>query len=130
MAQTLLVVEDDEAARLLYSEEFKELGLKVLTAENGMRALEILEREPVDVVMTDLRMPEVGGIEMIPYLKKHYPRLPVVVVTAYPQYKELILGVEPNVRGFFTKPVMMSDLRTLISEIMGEIGPANLRPVD
>ena len=63
---TILLAEDEAASRLLYFEELSEQGYRVLTAENGLQALGVLEDEKVDLLLTDIKMPDMHGLEMIP----------------------------------------------------------------
>jgi CheY-like chemotaxis protein len=84
----ILVADDEMAIRLLYSEELKEEGYEVYTAANGREALEIIEKVPLDLVILDIKMPEMDGIEALRQIKEKKPDLPVVLSTAYGDYKQ------------------------------------------
>ena len=84
----ILVADDEMAIRLLYSEELKEEGYEVFTASNGREALEIVEKEPLDLVILDIKMPEMDGIEALRQIKEKKPNLPVLLSTAYGEYKQ------------------------------------------
>mgnify|MGYP001131734990 CR=1 FL=1 len=84
----ILVADDEMAIRLLYSEELKEEGYEVYTASNGKEALEIVEKVPLDLVILDIKMPVMDGIEALRQIKERYPHLPVVLSTAYGEYKQ------------------------------------------
>ncbi|MEJ5330536.1 MAG: response regulator [Desulfobaccales bacterium] len=84
----ILVADDEMAIRLLYSEELKEEGYEVYTASNGREALEIVEKVPLDLVILDIKMPEMDGIEALRQIKERHPNLPVVLSTAYGEYKQ------------------------------------------
>lgn len=84
----ILVADDEMAIRLLYSEELKEEGYEVYTAANGREALEIIEKVPLDLVILDIKMPEMDGIEALRQIKEKKPGLPVVLSTAYGDYKQ------------------------------------------
>jgi len=84
----ILVADDEMAIRLLYSEELKEEGYEVYTAANGREALDIIENVPLDLVILDIKMPEMDGIEALRQIKEKKPNLPVVLSTAYGDYKQ------------------------------------------
>jgi len=126
MKKRILVVDDESAIRFLYEEELKEAGYKVFTAASGTEALKFLDENKVDLVVTDLKMPETSGLAMIPYLHKYNPKLPILVVTAFPQYEGLLVGEENSVKGFFVKPVKMADLKARIAQIVGRDLPEGI----
>ena len=80
MAKVLLV-EDDELVRYALTELLQEAGHQVFARENGFKLLEFLSDNAVDVVVTDIVMPEVDGMEVITLLRKKYPELPVIALS-------------------------------------------------
>jgi CheY-like chemotaxis protein/predicted regulator of Ras-like GTPase activity (Roadblock/LC7/MglB family) len=81
----ILIVDDEPAVLFALSEALadRRRGVKVATATNGNEAVAILESEKVDLVVTDLRMPEMDGFELMAWLRRSFPHLPVIVMTAY-----------------------------------------------
>ncbi|MBU4232303.1 MAG: response regulator [Proteobacteria bacterium] len=84
----ILVADDEMSIRLLYSEELKEEGYEVYQAANGREALDIVDKIPLDLVILDIKMPEMDGIEALRQIKEKRPDLPVILSTAYGEYKK------------------------------------------
>ena len=81
--QTVLLVEDDEIARESWAVILGRLAGRVIEAANGQEALEVFKTARPDLVITDLEMPVMGGMELIDRLKDAYPDLPIIVATAF-----------------------------------------------
>ena len=83
----ILVVDDEEGLRLLYKEELEEEGAEVELAASGEEALEKLEKNSIDLVLLDIKMPGMDGVEVLRRVKEKWKDLPVILCTAYPHYK-------------------------------------------
>ncbi len=83
----ILVVDDEENIRELYREEFEEMGYAVTTVSDGNKALEALDKDKFDLVTLDMRMPDIDGIETLRKMKEKDSALPVIICTAYEEYK-------------------------------------------
>jgi DNA-binding response OmpR family regulator len=84
----ILLVDDEEGILLLYSEELEEEGYLVETAMNGDQALERFQAAPPGLVILDINMPGANGIEVLRRMKEINPGLPVILCSAYPEYKQ------------------------------------------
>ncbi|MBW1917402.1 MAG: response regulator [Deltaproteobacteria bacterium] len=84
----ILVADDEMSIRLLYSEELKDEGYEVYTAADGREAMDIVEKVPLDLVILDIKMPEMSGIEVLRQIKEKNPRMPVLLSSAYSEYKQ------------------------------------------
>jgi two-component system, response regulator, stage 0 sporulation protein F len=84
----LLVVDDEEHIRLLYSEELKEVGYEVITAESGLKLLEMIEEEKPDLVILDIKMVDYNGLDLLQDIRNRFYDLPVILSTAYDTFKE------------------------------------------
>ncbi len=84
----ILIVDDEKNQRLLYEEEFEERGFEVHTAENGMEALRMVDQVKPNLVILDISMPGMDGIETLAGILAKHPNLPVVLHTAYSSYKD------------------------------------------
>jgi CheY-like chemotaxis protein len=87
MKKRVLVVDDEEGIRLLYKEELEEEGCEVEIAASGEEAIEKLESDSIDLVLLDIKMPGMDGIEVLRKVKERWKNLPVVLCTAYPHFK-------------------------------------------
>ena len=83
----ILIVDDEENLRALYEGELSDEGYKVVTASSGEEALEMLESERPDLVTLDIKMPGMGGIAALGAIRDKDPKLPVIMLTAYPEFK-------------------------------------------
>lgn len=84
----ILLVDDEEGIQLLYREEFEDEGYEVISAYNGDEALERFTENPPDLVILDINMPGMSGIEVLRRMKEINPDLPVILSSAYQEYKQ------------------------------------------
>jgi len=84
----ILLVDDEEGIQLLYQEEFQDEGYEVISAFTGEEALEKFKSEIPDLVILDIQMPGMNGIEVLRQMKMIAPQLPVILSTAYHEYKQ------------------------------------------
>jgi two-component system, response regulator, stage 0 sporulation protein F len=84
----ILIVDDEEHIRFLYSEELSETGYEVITADSGHRLLERIEQERPDLVVLDIKMVDYNGLDLLQDIRNKYYNLPVVLCTAYDTFKE------------------------------------------
>lgn len=84
----ILVVDDEENIRKLYKEEFEDMGYQVTAVEDGPQALSAVDAGGVDLVILDMSMQEMGGIETLRRIKEKNSALPVVISSAYEEYKQ------------------------------------------
>jgi DNA-binding response OmpR family regulator len=110
MANTLLIAEDDAASRKLYSAFLQAKGYKVIEASNGNAALEIIEREPVDVLLTDVVMQGMDGMELLACAREAQPNLRAIVMTSQRTPAAIIGALRNQVCDFLSKPFELDQL--------------------
>jgi CheY-like chemotaxis protein len=113
--KTLLVVEDDRSTLSLYRAGLKGLaGFKILLAENGGQALDILRQEPVHVLVTDLNMPVMDGFNLIAKASRFYPQVPIIVMTGLNENQHLNTPLQLGAIRILTKPPRLTLLMDAI----------------
>lgn len=107
----VLVVDDDPALRTLAAAVLREReGHEVLEAPDGEAALEVLSATPVHLVLTDLRMPRLGGLDLIHALRARWPTLPALVMSASGQDDEVVQSLQAGALDFIRKPFRLEHL--------------------
>ncbi|MEJ5285053.1 MAG: EAL domain-containing protein [Brevinematales bacterium] len=101
----LLYVEDDAITREALADYLKKIVKKVYLADNGANGLKIYKKNNIDIVLTDIKMPVMNGLEMIKEIKKDDYDIPIVVTTAYNEIEYLIDSIELGVNSFLIKPI-------------------------
>ena len=99
-------------------------GYEVVEAEDGEQALEILQDQEnhhsVDVILSDLRMPRMNGVELIIYFRTRYPAIPVVALTAYKDVELAVSLMRQGAMDFLVKPVLQDELLTVIGRAVAQ----------
>jgi two-component system response regulator HydG len=109
-APTVLVVDDDAANLDSVVRIFQKEGLRVLAAESGERALELVRQEPVAVVVTDLMMPGMSGTDLLKAVHALAPEVEVVLMTAYGTVEKAVAAMKEGAYDFLTKPLKRHSL--------------------
>jgi two-component system response regulator (stage 0 sporulation protein F) len=114
----ILIVDDEEHTRLGYGEVLKLSGYNVEIAEDGKAGLYLAEKEDFDLIITDLRMPKMGGLEFIEKLREFNPSVKVVVITAFGSFKTYQKSNQLGVIKYLNKPVRAKDLKEAVEELI------------
>lgn len=118
----ILVVEDDREVLSMLMNYLDFLGYEIVGAEDGLQGLKFLRSDFFDIVITDLSMPYVSGIGIISVIKKDYPNIPVIAITGFGRYAEL-LAQEKHADCVLSKPFEVSDLENAIVRLLAEKEP-------
>ncbi len=122
--QPLILVVDDEAAhRLMLTAHLEEAGYQVREAADGEAAVAAVEAEPVDLVLMDLVMPRVDGMEALGRMKGAHPELPVMMMTAYGSIDSAVQALKLGAEDYLTKPL---DMDEVLIKIERQLKTANL----
>ena len=110
MADTILIVEDEQVLRESLGELLQEEGYDVLLAANGQLAYEILLDRPVDLVLSDIRMPEMDGMVLLRHVQRTAPQTPMILITAYGTVSSAVNALQSGAMDYLLKPVQFDDL--------------------
>jgi DNA-binding NtrC family response regulator len=106
----LLIVEDDPEMRDLLRKVLEKEGYRVSVSGDGHQALAMLDRETLDLVVTDMLMPCDGGLELLETVHRIHPSLPVIIVTAFGDWHSYSRALELGAAAFISKPLRMAEL--------------------
>ena len=120
----LLLVDDDPGLLKLLGMRLVSEGYSVVTAESGPEALRVLGREKVDLVISDLRMDEMDGLQLFSEIQKGHPGMPVIILTAHGSIPDAVAATQQGVFSFLTKPVDQDALYKAIDEALEQRSPA------
>jgi len=107
---SILVVDDELLIRDLLYDFFQQQGWTIAVAESGERALEILRSRKIDLLLTDIKMPQMDGLALTQQVRSLYPQLPVVLMTGYPSVETAVEGLKAKVEDYIIKPFNINKL--------------------
>ncbi len=116
-ALSLLIVDDESATRELCRDVALDAGLQVQTSATTENALEILDQLPVDIVVTDLKVPQLGGIELLKRIRADYPHITVMVLTQYGTIETAVEATRLGAADYVTKPFHVEEFRTKLERV-------------
>lgn len=113
---TILLVEDDKNQRLLYEQELRQEGYEILAAIDGKDALEKVQEQLPDIVVMDINMPRMDGIEAMGRILSKNKKIPVIINTAYSNYKDNFMSWAAD--AYIVKSSDLSELKDKIKEVL------------
>ena len=118
---SILIVEDEDTTRELCRDIAAEMGLEVHTASTTNEALELLEESPIDIVVTDLKVPQLGGLELLKRISSSHPNTSVMVLTQYGSIETAVAATRLGARDYVTKPFHVDELRAKIERLIQSV---------
>ena len=116
----ILVVDDEDALRTVLSGELSSSGYDITTASDGDEAISIIQNKKFDLILLDIKMPKVDGFEVLKFIKKHFPKLRVIMLTGFADLKNAIESKKHGAEDFVSKPYDLVDLLTTIERVLSE----------
>ena len=114
----ILIVDDELNMRLVLSAMLKKEGYEVASASDGREALQILKSSKIAVVVTDLKMPDIDGMELLNHICEQHPEIPVIMITAHGTVATAVEALKKGALDYITKPFDIDELKNVISKAM------------
>lgn len=118
MNKRILVVDDDNSMKSALSESLESCGYDVHAVENGYEAVDAFKKQFFDLVLTDMRMPGMTGIEVLKIVKNMSPETPVIVITAYGTVNTAVEAMKEGASEFIMKPFSLDDLESAVRQVL------------
>ncbi|MBW2568184.1 MAG: sigma-54-dependent Fis family transcriptional regulator [Deltaproteobacteria bacterium] len=118
--KTILIVDDEPSMRIALSESLKSCGYKVEVSGSGVNALEKFQEDKFEVVITDMRMPGMNGMDVLRGIKKVSSKTPVIVITAYGTINTAVEAMKEGASDFLMKPFSIDHLELLVKKVVAE----------
>lgn len=119
-ATKILIVDDEENARVALSRLLAKEGFQVDNVANGFEALNYLRQQLVQIIVTDINMPEMDGIAFLRELNKNFPKVNVVMLTAYGGVESYLEAMNLGAFEYINKPVKIEELKLILKKIVHE----------
>jgi two-component system NtrC family response regulator len=118
MSASILVVDDDDNLRWVTQTHLEDAGYRVTTVANGEAALAVLDKDSPNLVVTDLKMPGISGIELLERIRSQDPELPVILMTAFGTIQSAVQAVKAGAYEYLTKPIDPEELLLAVSRAL------------
>ncbi|MFB0565006.1 MAG: sigma-54-dependent transcriptional regulator [Candidatus Aminicenantaceae bacterium] len=113
--EKILVVDDEKSILDLLKVAFKKEGWRVSTCLSAQRALELIENNDIDLIVCDIKMPQISGIQILKHVKKKKPDIPVVMITAYASINQAVEALRAGAMDYVVKPFDIDELKITVS---------------
>ena len=117
--QVILVVDDEEGLREGLRSLLEDEGYAVLCAEDGEKALEIVREAHIDLMLTDMRMPGMNGIDLLKRVRKIRKEIGVIILTGYGEIESYIEAMNFGAIEYVSKPFKVNELKFIVNKILG-----------
>ena len=123
--ENILIVDDDIHILELLQRHLHSWNFHTYKAVSVKEAVQILRDTKIDLLITDLKMPEINGMELIKFVSEHYPNLPKLVVTGYPSLQDSLVAIKSGVVDYLTKPFTKNELEVAVDKSLEKKNKSN-----
>lgn len=120
MKGRVLVIDDEAIVRVSCERVLKPVGFEVMVTSRGDEAIELLEKEPYDVVLTDLKMPDMDGLEVLKIIKERWPDIQVIIITGYGTINTAVQAIKMGAYEYIEKPFTPQDILEVVEKAIKE----------
>ncbi len=118
MTSTILIVEDDMSLSEALKDTLELIGHRTFIADDGSTAMQVLEKESIDLVVSDVQMKQINGIQLLQRITNKYPGKPVILMTAYGTIQQAVLAIQAGAMDYLVKPFEPEVLATKVSQFL------------
>jgi DNA-binding NtrC family response regulator len=119
--KTILFVDDDKEARRIFSEVLSDMGYNVIIQPDGQSALAVIRQDaPINLVITDYRMPDMSGLDLVTTLRKILPSIPIIIMTAHGDIENYFRSLSLGVFEYINKPIGKREFEHLVRAALHE----------
>ena len=116
----ILVVDDEEGARELFSTILNEEGYEVTLAKDGQEAFALFQETPFDLVITDIKMPVMDGLQLLQEIRNTGSKIEVILVTAYGEVETYLKAMSLGAAEYINKPIRIKELKRIVHKVLTE----------
>ena len=124
--ENILIVDDNYDMLELLQRNLKALNFHTYKASSVMEAIDILKYSSIDLLITDLQMPGINGIELIKYVQEHFPMIPKLVITGFPSVDSAVDAVKSGAVDYLAKPFTNEELKKSVKNLVNSLDESNL----
>lgn len=118
---SVLVVDDSRDMLELIRRQLQDININPFISDNVIEAIEILETTEIDLLISDIHMPNIGGEQLIRYTSEHYPKIPILVISGYPDVNVAVNVMKMGALEYLVKPFTAEELETSVSSILNTV---------
>ena len=114
--EKILVIDDEKSILDLLSVVFEKEGYSVKTSLSATKAVELMGDEDFDIIISDIKMPKMSGMELLRYVRENRPDIPIVMITAYGTIKQAVEALKAGAMDYIVKPFDVEELKIIVAQ--------------